>query len=297
MFGTDAHADVSPRRDLLISAIFFTWFFAACVWTVNALRRPVPPGGGFPPLWLPGMIISELAPLYLVGRAVIAAGFLALGAAELQIGRAGLVLFALSEVGLTVLIARTFNGARVTGHAPPWWSLFQLVDSLPDGVEHTTEVPYWEDLTLDVLAKPDARRAPSLIYVHPGSWMRGRPGRQARAMMHRLADQGWVVLDIRYPLSQHATREITRVSTAPGPATFFPSTRMAGAPSRPPLKRCSPSQRTTTCSGSSGAGTEVSGSAMELPRKRLEGRPRLHPAGAETAPRAALHPWGDAVGR
>jgi hypothetical protein len=54
----------------LISAVFFTWFFAACLWTVNALRRPVPPHRGFPPLWLPGMIVSELAPLFLMARAV-----------------------------------------------------------------------------------------------------------------------------------------------------------------------------------------------------------------------------------
>ncbi|MFZ0014668.1 MAG: alpha/beta hydrolase [Acidimicrobiia bacterium] len=189
----------------MISAIFFTWFFAACVWTVNALRRPVPPGRRLPPLWLPGMIVSELAPLYFVARAVIAAGFLAVGAAELGIGRAGVVLFGLSEVGLMVVMGRTFRGARATGHAPPWWSLVRLVDSLPEDVEHTKEVQYWDDLTLDILAKPGSLRAPTLIYVHPGSWMRGRPGRQARAMMHRLADLGWVVLDIRYPLSPIAT--------------------------------------------------------------------------------------------
>jgi hypothetical protein len=28
--------------------------------SINALRKPVQPGGRFPPLWLPGMIVSEL---------------------------------------------------------------------------------------------------------------------------------------------------------------------------------------------------------------------------------------------
>ena len=51
--------------------MFFTWFFAATLWTVNALRRPVPPGRGLAPLWLPGMIVSELAPGLLVVRALI----------------------------------------------------------------------------------------------------------------------------------------------------------------------------------------------------------------------------------
>ena len=210
MFEADAFADVSPRGDprggtSLISALFFTWFAAACLWTVNALRRPVPPGKRFPPLWLPGMLVSELAPVYFVLRVVVAALFLLLGAADLAVGRAGLWLFALSELGLLALMVRTVRGARDTGFSPSLLSLFKLLTSLPDGVDHHVEVPYWDDLTLDVYAAPSLDPAPTLVYVHPGSWMRGRPGRQARAMFYRLALRGWVVLDIRYPLSPVAT--------------------------------------------------------------------------------------------
>ena len=210
MFEADAFADVSPRGDprggtSLISALFFTWFAAACLWTVNALRRPVPPGKRFPPLWLPGMLVSELAPVYFVLRVVVAALFLLLGAADLAVGRAGLWLFALSELGLLALMVRTVRGARDTGFSPSLLSLFKLLTSLPDGVDHHVEVPYWDDLTLDVYAPPSLDPAPTLVYVHPGSWMRGRPGRQARAMFYRLALRGWVVLDIRYPLSPVAT--------------------------------------------------------------------------------------------
>jgi acetyl esterase/lipase len=151
------------------------------------------------------MIVSELAPVYLVLRAVIAVGFIALGALDRGIGFAGLVLFALSELGALVLIARSIRGAEATGHSPSALTLFQVTDRLPDGVEHLMEMPYWDSLSLDAYARPGLTRAPTLIYVHPGSWMRGRPGRQARAMSHRLADLGWVVLDIRYPLSPDAT--------------------------------------------------------------------------------------------
>lgn len=165
----------------------------------------MPPGKSLPPLWLPGMLVSELAPFYVVFRALIAAGFLALGAGERTIGQAGIVLFALSEVGLMVLIGRTMRSARITGHAPSWWTLPVLIEDLPEGVDHQVGIPYWGELTLDVYARPCLRAAPTLVYVHPGSWMRGRPGRQARAMFHRLADVGWVVLDIRYPLSPVAT--------------------------------------------------------------------------------------------
>lgn len=189
----------------MISALFFIWFFAACLWTVNALRRPVPPGKRLPPLWLPGMIVSELAPIYLVARALIAAGFIALGALDRSLGWAGLALFALSELGAMVLVARSIRSAAATGHSPSVWTIFRVVDPLPPDVEHLVEVPYWDSLSLDVYARDGVQSAPALIYIHPGSWMRGRPGRQARALSHRLASLGWVVLDIRYPLSPVAT--------------------------------------------------------------------------------------------
>lgn len=189
----------------MISALFFTWFLATCLWTVNALRRPVPPHRRLPPLWLPGMLISELAPLYLVLRALIAWGFLGLGAADRGIGQAGLVLFALSEIGLLVLIARTIRSARETGHSPSVLTLFKIRERRPRHVGFLPEVHYWDDLTLDIYSRSDAASAPTLVYLHPGSWMRGRPGRQARALFHRLAERGWVILDIRYPLSPNAT--------------------------------------------------------------------------------------------
>jgi len=189
----------------LISAVALVWFFTSFLWTVNALRRPVPPSHRFPPLWLPGMLISELAPVFLVERALLAWLFVALGAADTGLGTASLVLFALSEVGLSIIISRTLRGARQTGRSPSTLTLFNVFERLPHGVEKLVEVPFWEDLTLDVYRRPEVAAAPCLIYVHPGSWMRGRPGRQARAMLHRLAASGWIVLDIRYPLSPAAT--------------------------------------------------------------------------------------------
>lgn len=206
MFDADAPADgFSSLGARLISAFFFTWFVAACIWTVNALRRPVPPGRPFPPLWLPGMLVSELAPLYFLFRIVVAAVFISLNATEHWIGRAGMWLFVLSELGLVLLMVRTVRSARATGRKLSVLTLLKLWEPLPAGVGHQAEVPYWDSLTLDVYARPDVNDAPTLIYVHPGSWMRGRPGRQARAMFHRLAVLGWVILDIRYPLSPKAT--------------------------------------------------------------------------------------------
>jgi acetyl esterase/lipase len=72
-------------------------------------------------------------------------------------------------------------------------------------VQVTAEVPYQDGFTLDVYRKVETDHAPTLIYVHPGSWMRGRPGRQALPLFHELAAAGWVIFDIRYPLSPDAT--------------------------------------------------------------------------------------------
>jgi acetyl esterase/lipase len=151
------------------------------------------------------MLVSELAPLYFAARTLIFAGFIALGAGDRPIGVAGIWLFALSQLGLIALMARSVGAARATGHSPSLLTLPKVWERLPEGVGHLVEIPYWDTLSLDIYAREGLRRAPTLVYVHPGSWMRGRPGRQARAMFNRLTALGWVVLDIRYPLSPRAT--------------------------------------------------------------------------------------------
>lgn len=151
------------------------------------------------------MLISELAPLYFLLRALVAFVFIALGALDDPVGRAGLVLFAMSELGLIVLLIRTIRSARETGHSPSVLTLSKVYERRPEGIGLHPEVHYWNDLTLDVYSRSGLFSAPTLIYVHPGSWMRGRPGRQARSLFYRLAERGWVVLDIRYPLSPAAT--------------------------------------------------------------------------------------------
>jgi len=187
------------------SAFFFTWFFATTLWTINALRRPVRPGEGVAPLWLPGMIVSELAPWLFIVRSVIAWGFISLGALDLRIGQAGLVLFVVSQLGLLLLIVRSWRSARDAGGHPNILSLFSVRIGRPKDVEMTSDVHYWDGLTLDTYRRGDTENAPCLVYVHGGSWMRGRPGRQALPLFYSLAAAGWVILDIRYPLSPIAT--------------------------------------------------------------------------------------------
>jgi acetyl esterase/lipase len=151
------------------------------------------------------MIVSELAPWLFVIRALVAWGLIALGALELGVGQAGLALFVFSQAGLLPLIARSLKSSRDAGASVGVLDLFKAWTKLPDSVTRTTEVRYWDDLTLDMYRRADASKAPTLIYVHGGSWMRGRPGRQALPLIYGLAEAGWVILDIRYPLSPVAT--------------------------------------------------------------------------------------------
>ena len=98
------------------SVIFVIWFGAALVWTVNALRRPVQPGKGIPPPWLPAMLVSELAPWLFLVRVLVVVPFISMGVLETLAGQVGLAIFILSELGLLVLIGRTLASARATGH-------------------------------------------------------------------------------------------------------------------------------------------------------------------------------------
>ncbi|MEX2134841.1 MAG: alpha/beta hydrolase [Acidimicrobiia bacterium] len=189
----------------MIAAFFFTWAATAFILTVNALRRPVPPGQGLAPLWLPAMVVSELAPWLLLARAGFATLFVVAGSLELGIGRVGLALFVISEIGLLILMKRSRRAARDTGIRPGLLDLWRVRITVPDGVEVTESALYAEELAMNIYSRQGLESAPALIYLHPGSWMRGGPGRQARPLLYDLANRGWVVLDIRYPLSPAAT--------------------------------------------------------------------------------------------
>lgn len=189
----------------MIAALFFTWSATALILTINALRKPVPPGKGLPPLWLPAMLVSELAPWLLLVRAGVAGLFILAGSLQLGVGRAALVLLAISEIGLVALMARSWRAARDADMKPGLLDLWRVRISSPEGVGVTEGVFYADGLAMNIYSRDGLESAPALIYLHPGSWMRGGPGRQARPLLYALASRGWVVLDIRYPLSPAAT--------------------------------------------------------------------------------------------
>ncbi len=156
-------------------------------------------------MWLPAMIVSELAPWFFLLRIGVAALFIRAGALDLGIGQAGLILFLLSELGLLLLIRRTLQAASDTGLKVGLTGIWRVTISPPPNVIVEEDVAYSDGLTMNLYRRVDTDNAPALVYIHPGSWMRGRPGRQARPALYELASKGWVILDIRYPLSPAAT--------------------------------------------------------------------------------------------
>ncbi|MGF1666689.1 MAG: alpha/beta hydrolase fold domain-containing protein [Acidimicrobiia bacterium] len=194
----------------MIAAFFLTYAGVSLFNSVNALRRPVIPGTRFPPLWLPGMIVSELAATVFLSRLFIGAGFAAVGAVGTPAGLAALAVLTMAQLTLLPQFVRTVQARRqAVGPIPRasgWKGVVWGRPSVPDDIELVTAIRYHGDLTFDLYrARHRSGQAPVLVYVHGGSWRGGDPHTAGRAMFHALARSGWAVATIRYPLSPAAT--------------------------------------------------------------------------------------------
>jgi acetyl esterase/lipase len=192
------------------SALLFIYGAIAVLTGVNALRKPSPPTSRFPPIWLPAMIVGEAPWLYLTLRIVIAAVLVAAGGLELTMGWIGLALVGIAQIMQLESARRAYAGASRLDHPPVKVAWHQRVSSLPFRVPETIEriegLEYLPGLGLDLYrTRRTSQPSPTLIYVHGGGWGGGDPRRQFRTITHHLAENGWVVLNIRYPLSPVAT--------------------------------------------------------------------------------------------
>jgi acetyl esterase/lipase len=192
------------------AALFLTYAGVSLFNSINALRGPVTPGTRFPPLWLPGMIVSELAGTIFLSRLLVTAGFTALGVLSVPAGVAAFGVLVMAQTALIPQFLRTGRARRqAIGPLPRvsgWKGRVLGRPSVPDDIELLTSIPYHGDLTLDLYrAREWSHTAPVLVYMHGGSWRGGDPHTAGRAMFHALARSGWAVATIRYPLSPEAT--------------------------------------------------------------------------------------------
>jgi len=162
------------------------------------------------------MVVTELAPFWLlVHVAVLVVGVWA-GGWENWGGRVGVLMLGLSMLLLVwvmirsvlaiIELRRMIGGPihRATGRA----RLVGRPVATPPGVCERLGVGWRDELTLD-LTRPDddRRRLPVVVYVHGGGWTGGDPQRQARDLYHTLALDGWAILAIRYPFTPQASVE------------------------------------------------------------------------------------------
>lgn len=181
-----------------------------------AARPLIDPTRRYSPWWLPAMVVTELAPFWLlVHAAVLAVGLVADGWSNWG-GRVGVLLLGVSMLLLVWVIARSVlaivqlrrmvggpvHGAR--GRA----RLIGLPVLTPPGVREIGAIVWQDGLTIDVTRPDDDRcRLPVVVYVHGGGWTGGDPQRQARDLYHTLALDGWAILAIRYPFAPRVSVE------------------------------------------------------------------------------------------
>ena len=182
----------------------------------NAAKPVGDPTRRYSPSWLPAMVVSEAAPAVIVATiAVLVAGGL-LGGTDNPAGAVGALLLVVALALLAHVAVRAHAGARrlrplLDGPVPRAHGIGRIVGRpvpTPPGVVEEHGIEYVAGSTLDlVLPAQRPAVAPVLVYVHGGGWTNGDPQRQARAMYHALALDGWFVLAIRYPFTPHATVE------------------------------------------------------------------------------------------
>jgi acetyl esterase/lipase len=198
----------------MASPLLFTYGFVALLLTINALRRLRHPTAPLPPLWLPAMLTSSLAPFWLLSRLAIGAVLVVAGGTRLAMGRLGLWMLGLSIVGLFILITRDQRSAQALRdriHTPVFSeSLPTLLTGrpipTPPDIEQIDEIPYDGSNTFDLIRSlGSSNERPVFVYVHGGGWTGGGPQKQARRMYHSLARAGWAVAALRYPFAPGAT--------------------------------------------------------------------------------------------
>jgi acetyl esterase/lipase len=184
--------------------------------TWNSARPLIDPTRRYSPLWLPAMVVAELAPFWLLLHGIVLVAGLGLGAWQHWVGRIGVVLLGLSAALLWWTIVRALIGARRLRHlvdadVPPARGAARFVGrpiATPPGVHEQHGIKYCDGLTLDLIGPAEPLTSgPVLVYIHGGGWTGGDPQRQARDLYHALALDGWTTVTVRYPFTPQVTVE------------------------------------------------------------------------------------------
>jgi acetyl esterase/lipase len=210
-----------------------TAIVAVCTLFALAPRRRREPSQGNVSYWL-GFLVDELP--FLAFYVLLASTALAIGQGDIDspVGWTAFALAVLATVGLVAVVRRGWQAGPAVDHAlhealgAQWRT--QLDPGLAAGlrrrlplvrilvvpflfrrrdVERVANIPYGEAGKRNLLDVYRRRSRPSggptLIHLHGGAFRSGAKNRQARALLHRLASQGWLCISANYRLRPAAT--------------------------------------------------------------------------------------------
>ena len=191
--------------------------------TAVALAPPSRPRPVAQVAYLLGMVVTEVPhlaaglPLATATALALVEGDLDRDAASLALlGAAGVVGVGLAVVAMRGIRARAAvaTGLRRAGIAvpqtPKGWAWRTALTPLPVRPRRITRVPdlrYGDHRRqrLDVYHRRDLPTGgPVLVYLHGGGYYSGSKHHEGRALLHRLAEQGWVCVSATYRLRPRA---------------------------------------------------------------------------------------------
>jgi acetyl esterase/lipase len=190
--------------------------FGTC--TVAALAPPRRPATVARAAYLLGVVVNEVPQLYAL--LLLTATAQTLGDLTGVGGMVELLLTAVVLGGLVVIASRGLqaqravsNGLLRAGMGPPGANRSRLLVMLaplpvrPRRVQRIGGVRYGAGRRhrLDVYRRRGGDSGgPVLVYLHGGGYYSGSKHREARALLHRLADRGWVCISATYRLRPEA---------------------------------------------------------------------------------------------
>ncbi|MDH3500572.1 MAG: alpha/beta hydrolase [Acidimicrobiia bacterium] len=207
---------------MFAARVLFILSLLGLIGAVNALRAPgTHRSPAMRPPWFPVLLTAEAVPLRAGIHAVAGGALIVAGALDHVIGRIGLGLTLITWLGYVAIQWRARRagdavadalrgfGIDVEGFAHVEWRrvLTAYPYRVPRDVERIEGIEYAPGLELDIYRRrgPSARPAPAILQVHGGSWRGGNRRQQARPLMRRLAQAGWVCVSASYPLVPAAT--------------------------------------------------------------------------------------------
>jgi acetyl esterase/lipase len=186
----------------MFATLFALWLLAFAL-TGYVRMPPARLPGTLPALWwLPSFLAQMLAgPLIAVAAlaTVLLDGTIAKAAAALAALVFALVHLQNRRDGRAMMRATGVN-EPLPLHAGLW------PISSRRGVKRISGITYAPDgerTTLDIVmpVEKPASPAPVLVHVHGGAWVLGKRDQQAKPLLHHLAQNGWVCVDINYRLA------------------------------------------------------------------------------------------------